>query len=110
MAAHSAKSSSCRIALAPASEQHANILPSSFGAQLRKTLNTIPAYTWYALPSGVLTFVNEGFAALVHRQQCYHIRLLFTTHGAWLQPRTSGAGSLGRPRTARIHPPPHLLL
>src|ERR1700688_188051 len=34
----------------------------SFAAQLRKTLNTIPAYTWYALPSGVLTFVNEGYA------------------------------------------------
>ena len=33
-----------------------------FAAQLRKTLNTIPAYTWYALPSGVLTFVNEGYA------------------------------------------------
>jgi formate hydrogenlyase transcriptional activator len=34
----------------------------SFAAQLRKTLNTIPAYTWYALPSGVLTFVNERYA------------------------------------------------
>lgn len=34
----------------------------SFVAQLRKTLNTIPAYTWYALPSGVLTFVNEAYA------------------------------------------------
>src|SRR5260370_6829510 len=34
----------------------------SFAAQLRKTLNTIPAYTWYALPSGTLTFVNEGYA------------------------------------------------
>ena len=34
----------------------------SLAAQLRKTLNTIPAYTWYALPSGVLTFVNEGYA------------------------------------------------
>ncbi len=34
----------------------------SFAAQLRKTLNSIPAYTWYALPSGTLTFVNEGYA------------------------------------------------
>jgi len=34
----------------------------SFAAQLRKTLNTIPAYTWYALPSGVLTFANERYA------------------------------------------------
>jgi PAS domain S-box-containing protein len=29
-----------------------------FGAQLRATLNLIPAYTWYAGPSGGLTFVN----------------------------------------------------
>jgi PAS domain-containing protein len=34
----------------------------SFAAQLRKALNTIPAYTWYALPSGVLTFANERYA------------------------------------------------
>src|SRR5689334_16916097 len=27
-------------------------------AQLQATLNVIPAYTWYALPSGTLTFVN----------------------------------------------------
>ena len=35
---------------------------ASFAEQLRKTLNTIPAYTWYALPSGILTFVNEQYA------------------------------------------------
>jgi formate hydrogenlyase transcriptional activator len=35
---------------------------ASFAEQLRKTLNTIPAYTWYALPSGTLTFVNERYA------------------------------------------------
>jgi hypothetical protein len=34
----------------------------SFAAQFRKTPNTIPADTWYALPSGVLTFVNERYA------------------------------------------------
>jgi hypothetical protein len=27
--------------------------------QLQATLNVIPAYTWYADPSGALTFVNE---------------------------------------------------
>ncbi len=32
---------------------------SSFAAQLRTTLNSIPAYTWYKLPSGTLAFVNE---------------------------------------------------
>src|SRR6202158_2461638 len=34
----------------------------SFAAQLRKTLNTIPAYTWYVLPSRTRTFVNEQYA------------------------------------------------
>jgi len=32
------------------------------GTQLRNTLNTIPAYTWYAVPSGTLTFVNKAYA------------------------------------------------
>ena len=35
---------------------------SKIEAQLRATLNVIPAYTWYALPSGALTFVNERTA------------------------------------------------
>src|ERR1700741_3885286 len=33
-----------------------------FAAQLRATLNVIPAYTWYAAPSGGLTFVNKRTA------------------------------------------------
>ena len=32
---------------------------SPLQAQLQATLNVIPAHTWYALPSGALTFVNE---------------------------------------------------
>ena len=32
------------------------------GAELRVALNLIPAHTWYANPSGALTFVNEGAA------------------------------------------------
>ena len=31
-------------------------------AQLRATLDVIPAYTWYADPSGVLTFLNKRHA------------------------------------------------
>src|SRR5260370_23437894 len=31
-------------------------------AQLRATLNLIPAYTWYAAPSGGITFVNKRTA------------------------------------------------
>jgi PAS domain S-box-containing protein len=33
-----------------------------FTAQLQATLNVIPAYTWYAAPSGGLTFVNKRTA------------------------------------------------
>jgi PAS domain S-box-containing protein len=33
-----------------------------FAAQLQATLNVIPAYTWYAAPSGALTFVNKRTA------------------------------------------------
>src|SRR6266481_636089 len=35
---------------------------SKFLAQLRATLNVIPAYTWYAAPSGGITFVNKRTA------------------------------------------------
>jgi PAS domain S-box-containing protein len=35
---------------------------SSFLAQLRATLNVIPAHTWYAAPSGGITFVNKRTA------------------------------------------------
>ena len=34
-------------------------MDQSLEAQLRSTLNLIPAYTWYAAPAGALTFVNE---------------------------------------------------
>jgi PAS domain-containing protein len=40
------------------STDHVSVRQPSFAAQLRKTLNTIPAYTWYA----ALRFVNERSA------------------------------------------------
>jgi len=40
----------------------ANKSESGREAQLQATLNTIPAHTWYALPSGVLTFVSDRTA------------------------------------------------
>jgi formate hydrogenlyase transcriptional activator len=36
--------------------------PSSLEEQLRFSLNVIPAFTWYAAPSGAFTFVNQRFA------------------------------------------------
>jgi PAS domain-containing protein len=35
---------------------------SGYVAQLQATLNVIPAHTWYASPSGGLTFVNKRTA------------------------------------------------
>src|SRR5580704_9111042 len=55
----------------------------SFAAQLRKTLNTIPAYTWYALPSGVLTFVNEGYADYLGLADNDPLRLGVTVDVPW---------------------------
>jgi PAS domain S-box-containing protein len=41
--------------------REAEVLPG-FVAQLQATLNVIPAHTWYAAPSGDLTFVNKRTA------------------------------------------------
>src|SRR5258708_785476 len=35
---------------------------SQFEAQLQVALNLVPAFAWYALPNGALTFVNERSA------------------------------------------------
>jgi formate hydrogenlyase transcriptional activator len=55
----------------------------SFAAQLRKTLNTIPAYTWYALPSGALTFVNKAYADYLGLAQDDPLRLGVETSVPW---------------------------
>ena len=55
----------------------------SFAAQLRKTLNTIPAYTWYALPSGALTFVNKAYADYLGLAQDDPLRLGVETSVRW---------------------------
>ena len=55
----------------------------SFAAQLRKTLNTIPAYTWYAVPSGALTFVNEAYADYLGLAKDDPLRLGLETDVPW---------------------------
>jgi PAS domain S-box-containing protein len=55
----------------------------SFATQLRKTLNTIPAYTWYAMPSGTLTFVNEAYADYLGLAQDDPLRLGVETSVPW---------------------------
>src|SRR4029077_13854627 len=55
----------------------------SLEPQLRATLNMIPAYTWYAVPSGALTFVNERFADYLGLARDHPLRSGTDTGAAW---------------------------
>ena len=52
-------------------------------AQVRATLNMIPAYTWYAAQSGALTFVNERFADYLGLAKDHPLRSGADTGAAW---------------------------
>src|SRR5271168_3955191 len=52
-------------------------------AQLQSTLNVIPAYTWYAAPSGGLTFVNERTADYLGLPKDHPLRFGIDTGAAW---------------------------
>ena len=52
-------------------------------AQLQATLNVIPAYTWYALPSGGLTFVNERTGDYLGLPKDHPLRLGIDTGAEW---------------------------
>jgi PAS domain S-box-containing protein len=52
-------------------------------AQLQATLNVIPAYTWYAAPSGALTFVNERLADYLGLPKDYALRFGIEIGSAW---------------------------
>ncbi len=52
-------------------------------AQLQATLNVIPAHTWYALPSGGLTFVNERTADYLGLPKDHPLRFGIDTGGEW---------------------------
>ncbi len=56
---------------------------SLFAAQLRRTLNAIPAYTWYALPSGALTFMDARSADNHALAEDHPLRLGIDTGAAW---------------------------
>jgi PAS domain S-box-containing protein len=75
-------------ALRAASADTANIRQqdsgaSSFAAQLQKTFNAIPAYTWYKLASGVLAFVNERSGDYLGLPRDHPLRHGIDTGGAW---------------------------
>jgi PAS domain S-box-containing protein len=52
-------------------------------AQLRATLEVIPAYTWYALPSGALTFVNKRHADYLGLPKAHPLRLGIDVGAEW---------------------------
>ena len=52
-------------------------------AHLQFTLNVIPAYTWYAVPSGALTFVNERTADYLGLPKEHPLRLGIDTGAEW---------------------------
>jgi formate hydrogenlyase transcriptional activator len=52
-------------------------------AQLHATLNVIPAYTWYAVPTGGLTFVNERTADYLGLPKDHPLRFGIDTGAAW---------------------------
>ena len=52
-------------------------------AQLQATLNVIPAYTWYAAPSGGLTFVNKRAADYLGLPQDHPLRFGIDIGAQW---------------------------
>ena len=58
-------------------------MDDSLQAQLQATLNVIPAYTWYAAPSGALTFVNERCADYLGLPTDHPLRFGIDTGAAW---------------------------
>jgi PAS domain S-box-containing protein len=57
--------------------------PPRFVAQLQATLNVIPAYTWYAAPSGGLTFVNKRTADYLGLPKDHPLRLGIDIGAQW---------------------------
>ena len=55
----------------------------SLQEQLRTTLNTVPAYTWYSVPSGTLTFVNYRYADYLGLANDHPLRFGVETDVAW---------------------------
>jgi formate hydrogenlyase transcriptional activator len=56
---------------------------ASLAAQLQATLDKIPAYTWYANPTGGLTFVNTRCADYLGLPSDHPLRLGIDTGAAW---------------------------
>jgi PAS domain S-box-containing protein len=61
----------------------ANKSESGREAQLQATLNVIPAYTWYADPSGALTFVNERLSDYLGLPKDHPLRSGIVPAASW---------------------------
>jgi PAS domain S-box-containing protein len=57
--------------------------PPGFAAQLQASLNVIPAYTWYAAPSGALTFVNRRTADYLGLPEDHPLRFGIDIGAQW---------------------------
>jgi len=68
---------------AMASPGHESESKQVLEAQLRATLEVIPAYTWYADPSGALTFVNKRHADYLGLPKDHPLRFGIATGAAW---------------------------
>jgi PAS domain S-box-containing protein len=68
---------------AMASPGHESESKQVLEAQLRATLDVIPAYTWYADPSGALTFVNKRHADYLGLPKDHPLRFGIATGAAW---------------------------
>ncbi len=66
-----------------ASSGHEFESKSLLKAQLQATLDVIPAYTWYADPSGALTFVNKRHADYLGLPKDHPLRFGIATGAAW---------------------------
>src|SRR5258705_4474469 len=53
------------------------------GAELQLALNLIPAHTWYAAPSGALTFLNERSSDYLGLPQDHPLRFGIDTGAEW---------------------------
>jgi hypothetical protein len=56
---------------------------SPLETQLQATLNIVPAYAWYALPHGALTFVNERTADYLGLPKDHPLRFGADTNADW---------------------------
>jgi PAS domain S-box-containing protein len=66
-----------------ASSGHEFESKSLLKAQLQATLDVIPAYTWYADPSGALTFVNKRHADYLGLPKDHPLRFGIATGASW---------------------------